>query len=85
MANPTRSQPSSSRVQPSNPAQNQSQASNKPADYVYFDRSTTGFSDEAIPKAKGAQMKLEHYYKIVVDAAIERNTRSVHPRRSVWQ
>lgn len=49
----------------------------KPADYVYFDRTTAGLSDDAVPRAKGAQMKLEHYYKVVVDAAIERNTRSV--------
>ncbi|KAK0206587.1 kinase-like domain-containing protein [Desarmillaria ectypa] len=57
------------------------QNSAKPADYVYFDRSTAGFSDEALPRAKGAQMKLEHYYKIVVDAAIERNTRRVELER----
>jgi protein-serine/threonine kinase len=49
--------------------------SSKPADYVYFDRTTTGFSDEAVPRAKAAQLKLEHYYKVAVDAAIERNTR----------
>lgn len=52
-----------------------SQVSTKPADYVYFDRTTAGFSDDAIPRAKGAQLKLEHYYKVAVDAAIERNTR----------
>ncbi|KAG7449181.1 kinase-like protein [Guyanagaster necrorhizus] len=57
------------------------QNASKPADYVYFDRSTAGFSDEALPRAKGAQMKLEHYYKIVVDAAIERNTRRVELER----
>jgi protein-serine/threonine kinase len=54
-----------------------SQKSNKPADYVYFDRTTTGFSDEAGPRAKGAQLKLEHYYKVVVDATVERNARLV--------
>jgi hypothetical protein len=47
----------------------------KPADYVYFDRTTAGFSDEAVPRAKTAQLKLEHYYKEAVDSAIERNTR----------
>jgi protein-serine/threonine kinase len=47
----------------------------KGADYVYFDRTTTGFSDEAVPRAKAAQLKLEHYYKEAVEAAIERNTR----------
>lgn len=51
----------------------------KPADYVYFDRSTASFSDEAVPRSKGAQLKLEHYYKVVVDAAIERNTRYALP------
>jgi protein-serine/threonine kinase len=49
--------------------------SSKPADYVYFDRTTTAFSDDAVPRAKAAQLKLEHYYKVAVDAAIERNTR----------
>jgi hypothetical protein len=43
---------------------------------VYFDRSTAGFSAEAEPRAKSAQLKLEHYYKVAVDSAIERNTRS---------
>ncbi|KAE9410545.1 AGC/NDR protein kinase [Gymnopus androsaceus JB14] len=55
--------------------------SSKPADYVYFDRTTAGFTDEALPKAKGAQLKLEHYYKVVVDAAIERNTRRIELER----
>jgi hypothetical protein len=51
------------------------QNNGKPADYVYFDRTTAGFSDEAIPRAKAAQLKLEHFYKEAVEAAIERNTR----------
>ncbi|KAJ7283628.1 kinase-like domain-containing protein [Mycena rebaudengoi] len=55
--------------------------SSKPADYVYFDRSTAGFSEEILPRAKGAQMKLEHYYKVAVDSAIERNTRRVELER----
>lgn len=44
-------------------------------DYVYFERTTAGFSEDAVPRAKAAQLKLEHYYKVAVDAAIERNTR----------
>jgi len=55
--------------------------SSKPADYVYFDRTTVGFSDDAVPRAKAAQVKLEHYYKVAVDAAIERNTRRVELER----
>ncbi|KAF8913926.1 kinase-like domain-containing protein [Gymnopilus junonius] len=53
----------------------------KPVDYVHFDRSSSGFSEGAISKAKTAQLKLEHYYKVVVDAAIERNTRRVELER----
>ena len=53
----------------------QSSSSNKGADYVYFERTTAGFSEDAVPRAKAAQLKLEHYYKVAVDAAIERNTR----------
>jgi serine/threonine protein kinase len=48
---------------------------------VYFDRTTAEFSDDAVPRAKAAQLKLEHYYKIAVDAAIERNTRRVELER----
>jgi hypothetical protein len=43
---------------------------------VYFERSTASLSAEAEPRAKSAQLKLEHYYKVAVDSAIERNTRS---------
>ena len=50
---------------------------NKPADYVYFERTTAGFSEDALPRSKAAQLKLEHFYKVAVDAAIERNTRYV--------
>jgi len=55
--------------------------SSKPADYVYFDRTTASFSDDAVPRAKAAQLKLEHYYKVAVDSAIERNTRRVELER----
>ncbi|CCA75206.1 related to CBK1-Protein kinase involved in cell wall biosynthesis [Serendipita indica DSM 11827] len=46
-------------------------------DYVYFSRSTVGFSDQAVPKAKAFQLKLEHYYKLAVESAVQRNTRRV--------
>ncbi len=73
--------------QSSRTAQQPANSASKPADYVYFDRSTAAFSDNAVPRSKGAQLKLEHYYKVVVDAAIERNTRYVctphHARRLV--
>ncbi|KAG6335633.1 hypothetical protein ID866_3449 [Astraeus odoratus] len=57
--------------------------SQKPADYVYFDRSPLGFSNDAVPRAKAAQLKLEHYYKVAVDSAIERNTRRVELERKL--
>ena len=63
---------------------NNAQAANssKPADYVYFERTTAGFSEDALPRSKAAQLKLEHYYKVAVESAIERNQRCVesHPR-----
>jgi len=34
-----------------------------------------------MPRAKSAQLKLEHYYKVAVDSAIERNTRRVDLER----
>lgn len=58
-------------------AQNSGSNSSRSADYVYFDRTTAGFSEEAIPKAKAAQLKLEHFYKVAVESAIERNQRYV--------
>ncbi|KAK7470619.1 Serine/threonine-protein kinase [Stygiomarasmius scandens] len=67
---------SSSSSTPNNASQ-----SAKPADYVRFERSTAGFSEEALPKAKGAQLKLENYYKVVVEAAVARNTRRVELER----
>ncbi|KAG6884714.1 hypothetical protein C0993_008782 [Termitomyces sp. T159_Od127] len=50
---------------------------------VYFNRSTAEFSDEAVPRAKSAQLKLEHYYKVAVDSAIERNARRVELERKL--
>lgn len=50
---------------------------NKPTEPTTFNRSTAGFSDDAVPRAKAAQMKLENYYKLAVEAAVERNTRYV--------
>jgi protein-serine/threonine kinase len=71
-------QSSKSEIKSPSPA-NSNSATGKPADYVYFDRTTAGFSDDAVPRAKAAQLKLEHFYKVAVDAAIERNTRYAAP------
>lgn len=46
-------------------------------DYVYFERSTAGFSPDAVSRATAAKLKLESYYKLAVDVAIERNGRYV--------
>jgi protein-serine/threonine kinase len=82
---------STAQAEPSASSSSSQQANTaKPADYVYFDRTTAGFSDEAVPRAKTAQLKLEHFYKEAVDAAIERNTRCAlytaccGPRRADW-
>jgi protein-serine/threonine kinase len=42
---------------------------------VYFERSTAEFSSDAIARSTAAKLKLESYYKVAVDAAIERNAR----------
>ena len=60
-------------------------SSNKPADYVYFERTTAGFSDDAVPRSKAAQLKLEHYYKVAVEAAIERNQRYMSCAVRIWR
>lgn len=60
-----------------------SSGSGKPADYVTFERSPAGFSDDAVHRAKAAQLKLEHFYKVAVEAAIERNTRRVELERKL--
>ncbi|KAL0070726.1 Serine/threonine-protein kinase [Marasmius tenuissimus] len=87
MAQSARSSTSSSFPHPSSSARQGANANQsnpgtpKPADYVYFNRTTAEFSDQALPKAKGAQLKLEHYYKVAVDAAVERNGRRVELER----
>ncbi|KAF9455908.1 AGC/NDR protein kinase [Collybia nuda] len=83
MRNPTQLQSFGSSFHSSevNPQHVNPSTTSKPVDYVYFDRTTTGFSDEALPRAKAAQLKLEHYYKVAVDSAIERNTRRVELER----
>ncbi|KAH6914884.1 AGC/NDR protein kinase [Coprinopsis sp. MPI-PUGE-AT-0042] len=52
-------------------------------DYVYFDRDPSCFSEDAQVRAKGAQLKLENYYKLAVDGAVERNQRRVELERSL--
>ncbi|EJD01242.1 AGC/NDR protein kinase [Fomitiporia mediterranea MF3/22] len=70
-----------SQQQQSTGSANSGSNSAKSPDYVYFDRTTAGFSEEAVPKAKAAQLKLEHFYKVAVDSAIERNQRRVELER----
>lgn len=54
-----------------------SASANRGPDYVYFERTTAGMSDDAVPRAKTAQMKLEHFYTVAVSAAVERNQRYI--------
>jgi len=42
---------------------------------VYFERTTTEFSSDAVARSTAAKLKLESYYKVAVDSAIERNAR----------
>ncbi|KAF9247069.1 AGC/NDR protein kinase [Melanogaster broomeanus] len=52
----------------------------KPADYVYFERSSTGFSEDALARAKAAQLKLEHFYKVCLSSlpALDVRKRVMH-------
>jgi hypothetical protein len=44
-------------------------------DYVYFERDSSVFTSEAAARATAAKLKLESFYKVAVDSAIERNAR----------
>ncbi|KAJ7180669.1 AGC/NDR protein kinase [Mycena filopes] len=46
-------------------------------DYVYFERSTAGFTSDAVARSTAAKLKLASYYKVAVDAAIARNARRI--------
>lgn len=62
---------------PSSPGSSSSGRGDKGADYVYFERSTQGMSKMTLDAATGAKLKLEHFYKIAVEQAIERSNRRV--------
>ncbi|KDN42079.1 kinase-like protein [Tilletiaria anomala UBC 951] len=49
----------------------------KGSDYVYFERKLDRISKDTIDAATGAKLKLEHFYKIAVEQAIERTGRRV--------
>jgi protein-serine/threonine kinase len=57
--------------------QQQQSPQHRAPDYVYFDRSTAGFSKASLEKATGAKLKLEHYYKKAVEEVVERANRHV--------
>ena len=69
-----------SRSRPSSPITPLYQTSPKlrGEDYVYFERRPQdNFTSDAVARATAAKLKLESYYKVAVDAAIERNARCV--------
>ncbi|KAI0771643.1 kinase-like protein [Trametes elegans] len=79
----SQSQPPSASPSSNSTSGGSSNNNGKPADYVYFERTTAGFSDDAVPRCKAAQLKLEHYYKVAVESAIERNQRRVELERKL--
>ncbi|RGB35145.1 kinase-like domain-containing protein [Rhizophagus diaphanus] len=44
-------------------------------EYVVFDRTTEGFSKGTLDRSTAAKLKLEHFYKVTLDQARERNDR----------
>ncbi|KAM0750227.1 kinase-like protein [Meredithblackwellia eburnea MCA 4105] len=63
------------------PPQHQQQQQQQPAppapqpEYVFFERSPSGFKKDTLEKAQAAKLKLEHFYQKAVQEAIERNGR----------
>ncbi|KAF9006146.1 kinase-like domain-containing protein [Cyathus striatus] len=57
----------------------------RPDDYVYFERSTSDFSSDAVARSTAAKLKLESYYKVAVDSAIERNARRIEMETKLAQ
>ncbi|PWN26852.1 kinase-like protein [Jaminaea rosea] len=77
---PTNRSPSPNYHRPGPPSPGGSssiQQRDKDADYVYFERSTQGMSKNTLDAAMGAKLKLEHFYKVAVEQAIERSGRRV--------
>lgn len=73
------------RSRPSSPTSPLYQANPQPRadDYVYFERRPQDhFTSDAVARATAAKLKLESYYKVAVDAAIERNQRCVTVSRA---
>ncbi|CAK5274051.1 unnamed protein product [Mycena citricolor] len=68
--------PPSRTPEPPQPSQAPSSRTVDP-DYVYFERTTTGFTSDAIARATAAKLKLATYYKVAVEAAIARNARRI--------
>ncbi|KAJ7890543.1 kinase-like domain-containing protein [Mycena olivaceomarginata] len=50
---------------------------NADGEYVYFERTTSGFTSDAVARSTTAKLKLASYYKVAVDAAIARNARRI--------
>ena len=46
-------------------------------DYIQVDRSATGLSKSTLDKASTTKLKMEHFYKVAVEQAVERNQRRV--------
>ncbi|KAF8634587.1 hypothetical protein AX17_004176 [Amanita inopinata Kibby_2008] len=62
-----------------------SSSKQRPDDYVYFERSTSEFSSDAIARCTAAKLKLESYYKVAVQSAIERNARRIEMETRLTQ
>ncbi|KAJ7155355.1 AGC/NDR protein kinase [Mycena crocata] len=62
---------------PSSPISPPSRTQEQDSDYVYFERTTAGFTSDAVARSTAAKLKLVSYYKVAVDAAIARNARRI--------
>lgn len=68
-------QPAPSQLQPQQNAGHGKVRYANDENYVYVERSTDGYSKAALERTATAKLKLEHFYKVAVDQAVERNQR----------
>ncbi|KAE9397057.1 kinase-like protein [Gymnopus androsaceus JB14] len=76
-SSPITSAPSPHSLGPLQIPENAAAQKSRPDDYVYFERSSSAFSSDAVARATAAKLKLVSYYKMAVDSAIERNARRI--------
>ena len=61
------------------------QGNDKPDDYVFFQRDPNLVGKPTMDAARTAKMRLEHFYRIAVDQAVERSQRRIETEKRIAQ